>query len=39
MRQTVSAIQMPIDVGLGGMLLANMLVAWLDSDSNVLPTG
>src|ERR1700757_4063733 len=39
MRQAVSAIQMPIDVGLGGVLLANMLVAWLDSDSNVLPTG
>src|SRR5215467_2717250 len=37
MRQTVSAIQMPFDVGLGGMLLANMLVAWLDSDSEILP--
>ena len=39
MRQAVSAIQMPIDVGLGGILLANMLVAWLDGDPKVLPTG
>src|SRR5216683_1906743 len=39
MRQAVSAIQMPIDVGLGGILLANMLVAWLDGDAKVLPTG
>src|SRR5512132_406201 len=38
MSQAISALQMPIDVGLGGILLANMLVAWLDSDSQVLPT-
>src|SRR6516165_3827366 len=38
MRSAVSAIQMPFDVGLGGVLLANMLVAWLDSDSEVSPT-
>src|SRR5437016_4095913 len=39
MRPAVSAIQIPIDVGSGGILLANMLVAWLDSDPKVLPTG
>ena len=38
MRPAVSAIQMSVDVGLGGVLLANMLVAWLDSDSEVSPS-
>src|SRR5919109_1341590 len=38
MRQAVSAIQMPIDVALGGILLANMLAAWLDGDPKVLST-
>src|SRR5215469_9514659 len=38
MRPAVCAIQMSFDVGLGGVLLANMLVAWLDSDSEVSPT-
>src|SRR5579859_90275 len=38
MRPAVSTIP-PIDVGLGGILLANMLVAWLDGDTKVLPTG
>ena len=27
-----------MDVRLAGMLLANMLVAWFDSDSDVVPT-
>src|SRR5713101_596030 len=39
MRQAVSSLHTPIDVGLGGILLANMLVAWLDGDPKVLPTG
>src|SRR5712691_8687236 len=38
MRPAVSALHAPIDVGLGGILLANMLVAWLDGDPKVLPT-
>src|SRR5579863_154319 len=38
MRPAVPANQMPFDVGLGGVLLANMLAAWLDSHSEVLPT-
>jgi hypothetical protein len=39
MCQAVSATQIPIDVGLGGILLANMLVAWLDGDPKVLSAG
>ena len=38
MRPAVCAIPMSFDVGLGGVLLANMLVAWLDSDSEISPT-
>jgi hypothetical protein len=38
MRPAVSAIQIPIDVGLGGILLANMLTAWLEGDPKVLST-
>src|SRR5258708_34519387 len=37
MRKAVSALHTPIDVGLGGVLLANMLVAWLDGHPEVLP--
>src|SRR5260370_26459276 len=39
MPQALSALHTPIDVGLGGVLLANMLVAWLDGDPRILPTG
>src|SRR4029453_4975360 len=39
MRQALSAVHTPIDVGLGGVLLANMLAAWLDANPRVLPTG
>src|SRR5689334_5812861 len=39
MRQTVSTIPIPIDVGMGGILLANMLAAWLDGGSQVFPNG
>src|SRR5438874_2378145 len=39
MPQTLSALHTPIDVGLGGVLLANMLVAWLDGHPRILPTG
>src|SRR5258707_14436519 len=39
MRLAFSALHTPIDVGLGGVLLANMLVAWLDGHPRVLPTG
>src|SRR5271169_6751538 len=39
MRQAVSTIPISIDVGLGGILLANMLAAWLDGDPEVLSTG
>src|SRR5215472_1522561 len=39
MRPAVSAIPISIDVGLGGILLANMLAAWLDGDPKVLPSG
>src|SRR6516165_3159796 len=38
MRPAVSAIEVSFDVGLGGVLLANMLIAWLDSDSEISPT-
>src|SRR5258708_8268746 len=37
MRKAVSALHTPIDVGLGGVLLANMLAAWLDGHPEVLP--
>src|SRR5215472_10318156 len=37
MRPAVSALPIPTDVRVGGMLLANMLVAWLDEE--VLSTG
>jgi hypothetical protein len=36
MRPAVSALPTPIDVRVGGLLLANMLVAWLDDDPKVL---
>jgi hypothetical protein len=39
MRPALSAVHTPIDVGLGGVLLANMLAAWLDGHPRVLPTG
>src|SRR5260370_5775037 len=39
MRLAFSALHTPIDVGLGGVLLANMLVAWLDGNPRILPTG
>src|SRR5215831_2058261 len=39
MRPAVSALQVPFDVGVGGVVLANMLVAWLDGDPTVLPIG
>src|SRR5215813_11015413 len=37
MRKAVSALHTPIDVGLGSVLLANMLAAWLDGHPEVLP--
>jgi hypothetical protein len=39
MRPALSPLHTPIDVGLGGVLLANMLVAWLDGNPTILPTG
>jgi hypothetical protein len=39
MCQALSAFHVPIDVGLGGVLLANMLAAWLDGNPSVLLTG
>ncbi len=39
MRESQPARLAPIDVGLGGVLLANMLVGWLDADPKLLPTG
>src|SRR5215469_16266204 len=39
MRPAVSALPTPIDVRVGGLLLANMLVAWLDDDPKVLSRG
>src|ERR1041384_3068284 len=39
MRLALSALHTPIDVGLGGVLLANMLAAWLDGHPEVLPMG
>src|SRR5215469_8980356 len=39
MRPAVSALPIPIDVRVGGLLLANMLAGWLDDDPKVLSTG
>src|ERR671912_2995580 len=39
MHLALSALHTPIDVGLGGVLLANMLAAWLDGNPRILPTG
>src|SRR2546426_6149440 len=39
MRESPPALLAPIDVGLGGVLLANMLVGWLHADPKLLPTG
>src|SRR5215471_2251394 len=38
MPPAASALPRPIDVRLGGLLLANMLAAWLDDDPKVLST-
>src|SRR5215469_5120201 len=38
MPPAASALPRPIDVRLGGLLLANMLTAWLDDDPKVLST-
>ena len=32
MSEALSALRVPIDPGLGGVLLANMLASWLDGD-------
>src|SRR5258708_13701375 len=37
MRKAVSALHTPIDVGLGGVLRAKMVAAWLDGHAEVLP--
>ena len=34
MSEALSALHASIDVGLGGVLLANMLEAWLDGNPN-----
>src|SRR5215471_2171768 len=39
MSELLSALQAPIDAGLGGVLLANMLAAWLDANPSVGSTG
>src|SRR6516162_4372789 len=39
MPPAASALPLPIDVRLGGLLLANMLAAWLDDNPKVLSTG
>src|ERR671910_611564 len=39
MHLALSALHTPIDVGLGGVLLANMLAAWLDGNPRILPNG
>src|SRR5215469_16523602 len=39
MGSAVSAPQLPIDMGLGGTLFANMLAAWLDGNPRVVSTG
>src|SRR5215831_16325078 len=38
MRPAASGLPAPIDVRVGGLLLANMLLAWLDDDPEVLST-
>src|SRR5215467_6346964 len=38
MRPAASGLPTPIDVRVGGLLLANMLLAWLDDDPEVLST-
>src|SRR6266566_3903588 len=38
MSELRAALHTSIDVGLGGVLLANMLAGWLDSDPKGLPT-
>src|SRR6516225_8246369 len=38
MSESGAAFHAPLDVGLGGVLLANMLAGWLDSDPKVLST-
>ena len=38
MSQALSALPAPIDAGLGGVLLANMLEGWLDGDPHCLAT-
>jgi hypothetical protein len=37
MSELRAALHTSIDVGLGGVLLANMLAGWLDGDPKVLP--
>jgi hypothetical protein len=39
MRESLPALLAPIDVGLGGVLHANVLVGWLDADPRLLPPG
>src|SRR5215469_16316506 len=39
MPPAASALPISIDVRVGGLLLANMLAAWLDDDPKVLSTG
>src|SRR6516164_1068545 len=39
MRPALSTLNTPIDVGVGGVLLANMLAAWLDGNPEILPAG
>src|SRR5215472_9717363 len=39
MSESLAALHAPIDVGLGGVLLANMLAGWLDGDPKVLLPG
>ena len=38
MSEALSALHAPVDAALGGVLLANMLEAWLDGDPMVLST-
>ena len=39
MSEALSTLHASIDAGLGGVLLANMLEAWLDGNPRLLPTG
>src|SRR6516225_6465630 len=39
MHPAAAALPIPIDVSLGGILLANMLVAWLDDHPKAWSTG